>query len=165
MSSNLTAVQLLINLGWTEQNALAGFDTNTATNRLGASIIPTVDVTNARQIYFVQGSLAAGASLTLDLSSLTTPTFGAGISPTGAYILVLKGSGSTWSYDPFSSNQFYWFLDAVVGNKLVFNDGDVIAYGSTTPGTIDGTHKNIRITNTSGSDTLTYAFAIVLKTA
>lgn len=165
MSSSLTAAQLLVQMVWSERQTITGFDSSTSTNKLIGSVVPTADASNASQAYFIQGTLAPGASIVFDLSSLVTTTYGTSIAPTGAYLITVKGTGATWSYDPYTSNQFYWFFAATPGSAINGNDGDVFSYGSSTPGAINGTHKQIRITNTAGVGTLTYSLAIILKTA
>ena len=162
--ASLTFAKLDVTLAWTQEHAITGFDSSEQASGIRTSILPTISSSAASEVYQVQVSLAAGASQTIDLSSLTEPAFGQALTPTGAYMIVVYGTGTTWKYDGGTSNQFYWFLGGAT-QSINSNAGDVFAYGSTTAGAISGAAKNIRVTNTAGSGTLTATVAVILKTA
>lgn len=158
----LTMAKLSLALSWVQENAITGFNAATQQGPLMVSVAPPVSSIAAREIYFVRGTLAAGATVTFDLNSITEPAFTRDLTPTGAYLIVVKGSGATWSYGAGSSDQFFWFLSS---GTVSGNSGACFAFGDQTPGTISASTKNVAITNTSGGSTLTYTMAVVLKTA
>lgn len=162
--ANLVTARLDMSMGWTQSHAITGFDSIPGTGNIVAEITPTIGASDAAEVYYVQGTLAAGASVTIDVRSLTEPAFGTALTPTGAYMILLKTSGTTWRYDPGAANPLSWFL-AGTGPQINGAAGGAFGFGSTTATTVDATTRNVRITHTGGSGTLTYTLAIVLKTA
>lgn len=160
----LTAVKLSINLQWAQEFAISGFNPSRQSGPLDATIAPTVGASDAREIYFVQGTLAAGASVTFSLRAFTEPAFNRVLTGTGAYILVVTGTGATWKYEPGAANPLEWFLG---GTTPAINgtDASAFAYGADDAVTVSATDDTVKLTNTHGSDTLTYRLAAVIKTA
>ena len=160
----LTAVKFNINLAWSQSITITGFTSPKVNGSLNVAIGPTVSSTTAKEVYYVQSTLAAGASVVIDLRSITEPTFGQALVATGAYLIVVKGSGTTWRYDGHSSDPFPWFLG---GTTPQINGGTdaAFAFGDTTVGAVSAGVSKVRVTNTAGSGTLTWQLAIVLKTA
>jgi hypothetical protein len=159
----LQSAQLVASLQWTAEYS-SGLNTVTAQGPLRGTVTPTVGDSAANEIYFSTGTLAAGASVTIDLRAVTEPQFNRALTPSGAYLLLVKGTGATWRYTPGASNPLNWFI-AGTNPQLNFNAGDTFAAGSTTAATINATTRNVTLSNTHGSDTLTYTIAVVLKTA
>lgn len=159
----LTACKLVATLSWSTQHPIAGFKTITDSDSLDASPVIPVSAGSATQVYFVQGTLTASGSITFDLSSVIDPAFGQSLSPTGAYSIEYTGVGAPSSLAPGASNGFYWFLYQVAGQVMNFNAGDVFAYGSALPGTINSSNKTLTVTNLSSTVSLTYTLAIILN--
>jgi hypothetical protein len=151
-------------MAWTQLHTITGFDSSTHSSALVGEIVPTIGASDASEVYFVQGTLSAAAAVTIDIRSLTETAFGTALTPTGAYMIFVKTSGTTWRYDPGAANPLSWFL-AGTGPQVNGASGGLFAFGATTATTVDNTTRNIRLTNTAGSGTLTYTLAVVLKTA
>lgn len=160
----LTFANLQLTLSWQQELSITGFNASTQTGPMRATITPTVSAAAAREVYFAQGTLAAGASVTINLNAVTEPAFNRALTPTGAYMIEVTGSGTTWRYDPGAADPLAWFLGGTTP-QVNGAAGDAFAFGSTTATAISAGAKNIRITNTAGAGTLTYSLSVVLKTA
>jgi len=160
----LTIAKLNLSLQWQQELDITSFNSSSQSGPLAVTIAPTVGASAAREVYFVQGTLAAAAAVTIDLRAVTEPGFNRALTPTGAYIVLVKGAGATWRYDPGAANPLAWFLGGTTP-QVNGEAGAAFSYGSPTATTINATNRNVRITNTHGSDVLTYTIAVVLKTA
>lgn len=160
----LTAAKMSLTLQWSQELAISGFEPSKGQGPLDITISPTVGASDAREIYYASGTLAFGASVTFSLRSFIEPAFNRAIVGTGAYIIVVYGSGTTWRYDPGAANPMEWFLG---GTAPTINgtDASAFAYAAEDATTVSGSDDTVRITNTAGSGTLTYKIAVVLKTA
>lgn len=147
---------------WVQTHTITGYPTATVQGKQSGKVTPTVGTGAANRIYPIQGTLAAGATVTIDLSTLTEPTFGEAISPVRAYTVRITMTGSTWKFEPGAANPLTWFFSGT-SPAIIGNAGDSWGFGSATAQTIDGTHKNVKITNTNGAAlVLTYTVEWVL---
>lgn len=148
-------------LTWSAELAVTGFQASENIGGMPAvSITPTLGASDCNQPHGVQGTLAFGASVTFNLNSLTTSLFNEVVNPSRFYIIAIYGTGATWSYAPGAALPFYGPLS--VGAVLSFNDGAFMAFADPTATVIDNGTKNIKITNTHASDTLTYTLTLAL---
>ena len=153
--------QASVSTVWRQSKSVTGFSDATQAYNFRAVVEPTVSGAALNRIYPVQATLAFGASVTIDLRSLTEPYFGEALTPARAYTLQLEFSGATARYQPGVLFPLLWFF-GLATDTLNFNAGDIFLYGSETPATVDATNRNVKITNTHGSLTLTYRFAVSL---
>lgn len=158
---SLTAVSITVSLGWLDQKTITGLRTASYNGSFQTTIEPTVGSGSAREVYFIQSTLAAGASSTINLSSIAATVYNNTVTPSGAYIVKVYGTGATWRYDGGAANPLEWFLNA--GGQINGDSGALFTYASPTATSISGTDETVRITNTHGSATLTYSIGIVLK--
>lgn len=157
----LTVGKVTINTALTETKAITGFTTASYSTAYQSSVSPTISAGACNRPYFVQSTLASGATVTIDLRSLTEPVFGEALTPARAYTVHLKIITAPGRYMPGAANALVWpFNDA--SDAINLNAGDSFAYGSATAATIDATNRNVRIINTHGSVTLTYTIVFLL---
>lgn len=158
----LTTGKFTISTQWTQTKTATGLAQSVLNGGVYTkSQSPTISGAACNRLYFVQGTLAAGASVTIDLSSVTEPVFGEAITPDRGYSIQVYGSGTTWKYEPGAANALEWFLSGT-SPAISGSAGAQFGFGDTTAGTIDGTHKNIKITNTAGAGTLTYTIYLLV---
>lgn len=146
---------------WAIKKAITGFTSNRYTASLEKSISPTVDVTHLTDVYFLQTTLAAGASQTFDMTSLVDPVDGHTIVGARFYSIQVWASGASCRVQPGASNAFVGFWGASTDQINLGTSGQ-FSLADTTAYTIDGTHKTIKVTNTHGTATLTFAIALGL---
>jgi hypothetical protein len=161
---NLLGATLSIGLAWNSQKVLTNFNPDTQNGQCAATLGPTVSSAACSDVWFIGGTLAASGSITFDLTALTDH-FGSSLTATGAYCIVVTASGASWTYSPGASNGFAWFLGGT-SPTITGNSGDCFGYGSaTTAGVVNSTNKTIKILNNSGSASLNYSIAVLLKTS
>lgn len=158
----LQAVALQNTLSWRQTHTVTGYQTKSDAQASVNRINPTVSAGAANRVYMVQSTLAAGATVTINLFSVTEPVFGEALVPIRGYILKFLGTGSTWQFDTSAASPLVWFL-AGTAPTLVGNAGDCFDYASATAITIDNTHKTFKITNSNGGVlVLTYSLEVIV---
>lgn len=154
-------------VNWSLQKAVTTFASASESDQLTYNM-PTLNFATWNQIYVTTLSISASGTTDIDLTSVTnfvneSFSFAHIISltvvPTGANITIgpSPSDGLAWFWSagyPFSAltvyagGQFQWFDNPS-------NTGQVV----------DSSHKNIRVTNLSGSSTATVYLAIIGSTS
>lgn len=162
--STMNSARLDMAFAWSQKNPRTGFYSPRDLNGLRVSVAPTAGSAGLAEVYYVEGTLSVGASITFNLNSIVAPAFGNTIVGTGVYVVLLQGTGASWKFDPGTSDQCTWFFGGAT-QSINGGDGAAFGFGDRTPGTVNASTKNLRITHTGVSGTLTYQIAIGLKTA
>ena len=162
----LVTGKLTFTTSWTQTKTHTGsapaFASSKQDGPVTTTVSPTISAAACNRVYFVQGTLAAGATVTINVFSLTEPAFGEAIVPVRAYSIHYKGATTTSRVDPVNgSNPLTWFFGAAT-DQINLNAGDSFMYASATAFTVSNTVKNIRVTNTAGAGTLTYTVILLL---
>ena len=156
----LTALQILTSTVWVQTNPVTGFSTAKHPGGNEKSVLPTVSAAAANRVYITEATLAASASITIDLRSLTEPVFREALTPVRGYSIQLIGTGSAWRLDPGAANPLQWFFGGTT-QQINGGAGAMFCFADPTAVTINATNRNIRITNTGGG-TLTYTLVVSL---
>ena len=77
----LTIARLRMESVWTMTKTVTGFDTASYSSSLITNVTPTLSGAACNRAYFVQGTLAFGATVTINLASLTCPVYGEALTP------------------------------------------------------------------------------------
>ncbi len=159
----LTALTLRNELVWKQTGAITGYNTKSIQDSSVDRANPTISAGACNRIYFVQGTLAAGGTITFNLFSLTEPTFGEAIVPVRAYILKLRCTGTTWKLEQGAAAPLLWFLLGTTAPNITGGDGDFFDFGSQTATVISNTSKTLLLTNTNGAAAvLTYRLEVAV---
>lgn len=161
---SLTTGKVTFSTSWTQTKSLTGFNASEQNGPYTSSASPTVSSSACNRVYFVQGTLAFGAAVTIDLFSLTEQAFGEAIVPIRAYSVHYNGTTTTSRVDQGAANPITWFWGGTTP-QINLAAGGSFAYASATAHTVSNTDKNIRLTNTAGSGTLTYTVVFLLGVA
>lgn len=161
MAVSLSTGKVTFSTAWTQTNTVSGSNSSTQSGPYTSSVSPTISGAACNRVYFVQTTLTAGSTATIDVSTLTEPFFGTAISPVRIYSIHIKIATATGRYIPGAANALVFpFNDS--SDAINFNAGDSFAHASTTATTVSGAAKNIRIINTAGAATLTYTVVMLL---
>ncbi len=157
---SLESAKAVFNLSWRSNSPIVGNYAPAAFDGpFYASPAFLVSATDATDVYVAAGTLGVGGSLTINLFSLTDPIFGTVLVPSRAYAIGFLGKGATWSYGPGVASGFAWFLGGTTPT-IHGGPGGAFAFADVVPTTIDNGDKNVKITNTDASNTLTYSLAV-----
>ena len=161
----LVTGKLTFSTSWTQTKTHSGsapaFNSSSQNGPATTTVSPTISGAACNRVYFVQSTLAAGATVTFDLRSITEPAFGEALTGARIYAMHVKILTTTGQLRPGAANPLVWpFADS--SDIISFNSGDSFLFASTTAGTIDATNRNVRIVNTSGGTTLTYTFIVLM---
>jgi len=157
---SLTSLSCNAQVGWSLENStVTGFSTAKESDSLQWGLA-LANLTTVNQVYVTKLTLAASAASTINLTSLSnlvSESFSFGhvlgliVLPTGAGVTV----------EPGASSGLPWMLGGTTPTITVNAGGLWVWSDPSTPGTtVDGTHKNITITNLSGSATAIVKLAI-----
>lgn len=154
----LSLNRLTASLDWSQTITVSGFNSSEQRGPLFLQAAPALGVSDANFVYPVSGTLAAGASITFNLFALTGLGFAPDMVPTRAYNMLLKCSGATWRYGPAAATGLAWFLSAAayIQGGAATSDNNGFAFLGVAASTIDNGNKQVTLTNTHGSATLTY---------
>lgn len=142
---------------WTQSKTNTGYaKTKQGPDQLSVSLSP--DTTTYNRIYATSGTLAASATVTIDLQGVTD-YLGQSLTLTKIIAIQLKATGSTMKYEPGASNGLTWFLSGT-SPAITVRDGGFFIVGDGTFGVVSGSAKNITITNT-GATSGTYELALI----
>lgn len=147
-------------MNWNQNLPVSGFDSLPETGSLFISASPVLGPSDANVIQPLSGTIAVSGALTLNLNSIVDSYYGQAVSPSRAYQMGIRFSGSTWSYGPAASLGLSWFLSGT-GPALVGGDGEGFMFFGIIARTIDNGTKNVTITNT-GVGILTYTMSFML---
>lgn len=142
---------------WTQSKT----NTNFSTTKQGpdqVSVTLTPDTTTYNRIYATSGTLAASASVTIDLQGVTD-YLGQSLTLTKIIAIELSATGSAMKYEPGASNGLSWFLSGT-SPALTVQSGGFFLVGDGTFATVSGSAKTITITNT-GAVSGTYKIALI----
>lgn len=158
----LRSAQLQATLNWAQRVVPGnGLNPGRQEGPVVGTAAPAIGASDASEVYPLVGTLAAGASVTINLSSITDPVFGQALNPTRVYQMIFIGTGAAWKYEPGSVSGLNWFLSGITP-AISGAAGEFFAFGGITAVTVNGANKNVTITNLSGSATLTYTFVVIL---
>lgn len=157
----LTSLQLTALINWTLDVGITGFADQTQTDPGQTFTISTVGVWN--QLLAVNYSIANTAHVDYDVNSFTNLiNEAASFSANGILSLILLPTMGAIIYGPGGSNPLTWFLGGTAPTITVQPSG-VLVYSNPPAGpgqTVDGTHKSIRLQNSSGVTATGYLFAV-----
>lgn len=160
MAAGLQLAHFGVGLNWNVTKANTGFEDSEMTGTHVFSPALTMGSGNTNQVYPVQSTLAVGASVTINLYSLTEPLFNQAIVPVRFYVGWWNFTGATWKYEPGATNGWNGFLFGT-SPYIAGGAGDGFGFAGTNAITIDNGVKNIKISNT-GAATLTYKLTLFL---
>lgn len=144
-------------ISWTQSKANTGYTkTKQGPDQISVSLAP--DTTTYNRIYATSGTLAASASVTIDLQGVTD-YLGQSLTLTKIIAIQLTATGSTMKYEPGATNGLTWFLSGT-SPAITVRDGGFFLVGDGTYGTVNGTAKTITITNT-GAVSGSYGLALI----
>jgi len=146
-------------VGWTLQQAVTGFSPTTNTGQLVNSTTFTVEEYGVNDLYIYGGSLAAGNTLTIDLTNLTD-VFNQPLSLARAYGIQLRTSNAAIQFGPAATNPFTWFFGNSLSYLVVQADSD-FALNTRSSYNVTGSAKNIYITNLSSTTAADIQLVIV----
>lgn len=144
---------------WQQSKTNTGFSpTIQGPDAISQSTALTVGASNANSLYAATGTLAAAATLTIDLQSFTDQ-LGQAITMTRAYSIIVKTTGAALKVEPGASNGLVWFFAGTTPSITIPADG-AMGFVQPTAATVDATHKTIKLTNV-GAVSLTYNISII----
>lgn len=142
---------------WTQSKTNTGYaKTKQGPDQLSVSLTP--DTTTYNRIYSTTGTLAASASVTIDLQSVTD-LLGQSLTLTKIIAIQMSATDSTMKYEPGASNGLSWFLSGT-SPAISVRAGGFFLVGDGTFGVVSGSAKTITITNT-GAVSGTYELALI----
>lgn len=154
-SSNLTFALAKANTGFS----------NTALQTSSTSFnLNGLSLTTFNQVFAKQYTLAASASQTVDLTSLTNLVNEA-FSFGHLLTIIIKAVGSECTVSPGASNPQQWFFGTTT-DSVVIEAGGMLAYSgpaTATGSAVSGSHKTLLFTN-SGLTSLTLTVVILGST-
>jgi hypothetical protein len=155
---SLTVSAINVATQWTQTRSNSPFGTSTqGPDSLVYSATPST--TTYSEVYLGSYSVAASGTQNLDFRSFTS-TLGASVTATKIIAIMLKATatvtGAKMKIEPGASNALTWFFGGTSPyiELEVGTDGACFFAGEGVAETVDGTHKNILITN-SGTQTMT----------
>ncbi len=158
----LDSSSVTVNVAWSLLKAISGFNT-ARYNDSSAYRLSFDPDTTATALFIARYTVSAAADQTIDLSSFTDP-LGTAVAAAKVYLLMLvpTGTNAEAKLEPGASNGLTWFLSGTTPAVTV-PAGGVFLFAESAGETINGTHKNIKVTNT-GSGTLTLDVVALLDT-
>ena len=148
-------------LSWTYTKSVTGFaDVQQGPDSLSGLF----GFADANVIYTESRTLAASGTYNYDLTALTDFFNDSAVFATVMGVMIQCSSGVVRAFGA-SSNAFQWFL-ADPTDKISIKAGATFMFANDTlanGGTVDSTHKNIYMQETSGSATTSYKIVIIGK--
>lgn len=156
---SLDRVSLNINLAWLMSKTNTGFGDTSEGPDSKAWSTSGIDVAVQNELYAQKYTIAASGTQTMDLSSFTNLlNQSKTLTSVLSLFLLPTGTNAICKLEPGAANPLTWFFSGTTpaisiptGGVFVFSNP-----GTGTGQTVDGTHKNLLVTNTgSGSMSLT----------
>lgn len=149
----LTLSNVNAEIGWTQTKANTGFTTvKQGPDKLVGTLSPAVATYN--ELLAVQGTLAASASATIDLYSITN-LLGEAKTLTKGVAIMVKATTTSMKIEPGASNPITWFFGGTTPS-ITIKAGGFFLLGDGGTATLSATDRNLKITNLSGSVSGTY---------
>ena len=149
----LTLSNINAEIGWTQTKSTTGYGSvKQGPSKLSGTLAPAVATYN--ELLAVQGTLAASASTTIDLYSITN-LFGEAKTLTKGIALMVKATTTGMKIEPGASNPITWFFGGT-SPSISIKAGGFFLLGDGSAATLSATDRNLKITNLSGSTTGTY---------
>lgn len=149
----LTLSNINAEIGWTQTKANTGYSTvRQGPDKLVGTLAPAVATYN--ELLAVQGTLAASASATIDLYSITN-LLGEAKTLTKAVGIMVKATTTNMKIEPGASNPVTWFFGGT-SPSISIKAGGFFLLGDGGTAVLSATDRNLKITNLSGSVTGTY---------
>ena len=156
MSVDISGVVGEIN--WSQSKTNTAFvKTKQGPDKITSSLTPSTTTFN--RIYAVSGTLAASASVTIDLQGVTD-YLAQSLTLTSIIAIMVKATTTDMIYSPGTSNGLTWFLGGTTPTITV-RAGGFFLIGDGSAGTVSGSAKTIKITNASASLSGTYELALI----
>lgn len=150
--------QIVGEISWSQSKTNSPFAAiKQGPDKLTQVISPSITTFN--RIYAVSGTLAAGASVTIDLRNITDYLSQA-LTLTTIRALMIKAVGVDMIYSPAASNGLTWFLLGTTP-AIVVKAGGFFLIGDGEGFPVTSTDKSFTITNDDGSLTGTYEVALI----
>lgn len=152
----INTVTLNVALQWALTRTNSGGFANTTQGADSLNFtLSGINTSTFNQLYVTQLSLAASASTTLDLTSLTNLVYESFSFGHVITIMVLP-VGNNVTIEPGASNPLQWFFGGTTQTILVDNNGCFLwSNGASATGTVvNSTNKTLKFTNSSGASNL-----------
>jgi hypothetical protein len=147
----LTKATYASKVSWTVTNTPAGF--RAASQSDSVSYSSRLDTTLVKNALAGSVTLAAGASLTVDLFAAFTDLAGGSFSATKVYgfELIALGENAKVKMEPGATDALTWFFAGTTPSLTVVAPG-AASHLDGAHTTIDATHRNVKFTNTGSAD-------------
>jgi hypothetical protein len=156
MSVDISAI--VGEISWTQSVTNSGFvKTTQGPDKLTATLAPSTTTYN--RIYAVKGTLAGGASVTINLQGVTD-YLNQSLTLTKVIAFMLKATTTGMKFEPGASNPLTWPLTGT-SPVLTVQAGGFFIIGDGAAHTVNATDKNFKITNLDGAVTGTYEIALI----
>lgn len=156
----LTTASSYNSLTWSQEKLNPGFQpTYQGPDTFAFSQTYTVEDTGIDTVYAVEGTLAALASTTIDLQSLTD-FFNDPIVFTRVYSMQVRVDGADLQWGPGATDPCVWFFGGPT-DRMVVKDASDFQYATNYPFTVSASAKNLDFYNSSPTGTLTYSLVIL----
>jgi hypothetical protein len=158
----LQNVNLTVNLPWTQSATIAGgFQPVTQGPDSQNFSLFNINVATYNQLYTASYTLAASATQTIDLTSLTN-LVGESIDYTQALSILVLPVGSQCTLKPGATNPLTWFFGGST-QSIIIPDSGMFAFSCPATGsgaTVSGTAKTLELIN-SGATSLVVDITII----
>lgn len=156
MSVDISSV--IAEIGWTQSKTNGDFSkTRQGPDKLSKTLAP--NTTTYNRIYATSGTLAASASVTIDLQT-ATDYLGQTLALTKVIAVMLAATTTDMQYSPGATNGLTWFLGGTSPTVSV-KAGGFFLVGDGSAFTVSGTAKTITVTNLSSTAAGTYELALI----
>lgn len=149
-------------LSWSQDKSIDGFDAPSQASQLQFGVTYNVGSGNVNHVYQRRGTLAPATSVSFDLRDFTDAAFGTTVVATGAYGILVTVSGASCRLEPDTTNGLQWFF-GTMSSSVILTDGSALFVSYPSHVSLSATSKRLLLTNLSGTATVTYKVAVLLR--
>lgn len=156
MSVDVSSV--VAELGWTQSKTNGDFSkTRQGPDKLSKTLTP--NTTTYNRIYAASGTLAGGASVTIDLQSITD-YLGQAVVLNKILAIMVAATTTNMKYEAGATNGLTWFLGGT-SPTITIRAGGFFLFGDGATFTVSSTVKTITVTNLDATNAGIYEIALI----
>jgi hypothetical protein len=157
----LTRSSLTINTQWSLENPETGYATTKQADKHTYSLTPAVVTFD--QVYSKIHTIVASDDLEIDLFDAFTNLVGESVTAVKVCSIEISVTGDDGGckFEPGAADALTWFLSGT-SPAITIPVGGAMVFAQATAETIDATHRNILLTNTSATDPIDVKITFIL---